>query len=219
MKACDLAKGTVVELNGDPHIVEQLRTQTPSARGAATLYKVRFRNLRTRAKLDQTYKGDDALKECDFDTRKVEFSYSEGDRFTFMDQEDYSQYELMRDELGDATDYLIDGTEGIKALFKDGKLLGIQMPDSVDLEITECAPSMRGASVTARTKAATLETGILIVSPGAMSTPGASAEKSVAPTLRIRSRAGLMCPKSAGTARDREGEVMAMWRFLVLVWF
>ena len=64
MKACDLAKGTVVELNGDPHIVEQLRTQTPSARGAATLYKVRFRNLRTRAKLDQTYKGDDALKEA-----------------------------------------------------------------------------------------------------------------------------------------------------------
>ncbi|MBR4189462.1 MAG: elongation factor P-like protein YeiP [Kiritimatiellae bacterium] len=165
MKACDLAKGTVVELNGDPHIVEQLRTQTPSARGAATLYKVRFRNLRTRAKLDQTYKGDDALKECEFDTRKVEFSYSEGDRFTFMDQEDYSQYELMRDELGDATDYLIDGTEGIKALFKDGKLLGIQMPDSVDLEITECAPSMRGASVTARTKAATLETGLVLQVP------------------------------------------------------
>ena len=111
MKACDLAKGTVVELNGDPHIVEQLRTQTPSARGAATLYKVRFRNLRTRSKLDQTYKGDDALKECEFDTRKVEFSYSEGDRFTFMDTADYTQYELMRDELGDATDYLVQLVE------------------------------------------------------------------------------------------------------------
>lgn len=165
MKACDLTKGQVVELNGDPHMVEQLRTQTPSARGAATLYKVRFRNMRTRAKLDQTFKGDDPLKESDFDTRNVAFSFREGDRFTFMDLEDYSQFELMRDELGDDVDYLIDGMEGIKALIQNGKVLGIQMPDSVDLTIVECAPSMRGASVTARTKAATLETGLTLQVP------------------------------------------------------
>ena len=165
IKACDLTKNSVVELNGDPHVVEQLRTQSPSARGASTLYKVRFRNVRTRAKLDQTYKGDDPVKETDFDTRQVSFSYREGDRFTFMDLEDYSQFELMEDEIEDSVPYLTDGMEGIKALMQGDKVLCIQMPDAVDLRITECAPSMRGASVTARTKAATLETGLTLQVP------------------------------------------------------
>ncbi|MDR0993869.1 MAG: elongation factor P-like protein YeiP [Verrucomicrobiota bacterium] len=165
IKACDLTKNSVVEINGDPHVVEQLRTQSPSARGASTLYKVRFRNVRTRNKLDQTFKGDDPLKETDFDTRSVSFSYREGNRFTFMDLEDYSQFDLMEDELEDMVPYLTDGMEGIKALMQNGRVLCIQLPDAVELEITECAPSMRGASVTARTKAATLETGLTLQVP------------------------------------------------------
>jgi len=165
MKACDLKKSSVVEINGDPHVVVQLRTQSPSARGASTLYKVRFRNVRTRAKLDQTFKGDDAIKETDFDTRVVSFSFREGDRFTFMDLEDYSQFELMADELEDVIPFLVDELEGIKALTQEGKVLCLQLPDAVDLEITECAPSMRGASATARTKAATLETGHVVQVP------------------------------------------------------
>ncbi len=165
IKACDLTKNSVVELNGDPHVVEQLRTQSPSARGASTLYKIRFRNVRTRAKLDQSYKGDDPVKETEFDTRLVSFSFREGDRFTFMDLEDYSQFELMADEIEDSVPYLVDGMEGIKALMQNGKVLCIQLPDAVELQIAECAPSMRGASVTARTKAATLETGLVLQVP------------------------------------------------------
>ena len=165
IKACDLTKNSVVEINGDPHVVDQLRTQSPSARGASTLYKVRFRNVRTRAKLDQVFKGDDPLKESDFETRVVSYSFREGDRFTFMDLEDYSQFELTAEEIEETIPYLVDGMEGIKALMQGGKVLCLQLPDSVDLQITECAPSMRGASVTARTKAATLETGLVIQVP------------------------------------------------------
>ena len=165
IKACDLTKNSVVEINGDPHVVEQLRTQSPSARGASTLYKVRFRNVRTRSKLDQVFKGDDPLKESDFETRMVSFSFREGDRFTFMDLEDYSQFELMGDEMEGTIPYLVDGMEGIKALMQGGKVLCLQLPDTVELQITECAPTMRGASVTARTKAATLETGLVIQVP------------------------------------------------------
>ena len=165
IKACDLAKNSVVSINGDPHVVEQIRVQTPSARGAATLYKVRFRNVRTRSKLDQTYKGDDALQDTEFDTRTVSFSYREGDHFVFMDLDDYSQIELNADELEDAIPFLTEGLEGIKALVQGEKVLCIQLPDSVELEITETAPSMRGASVTARTKAATLETGLVVQVP------------------------------------------------------
>jgi elongation factor P len=105
------------------------------------------------------------VKETDFDIRLVSFSFREGNRFTFMDLEDYSQFELMEDELEDAIPYLVDGMEGIKALMQNGKVLCIHMPDAVDLQIAECAPSMRGASVTARTKAATLETGLVLQVP------------------------------------------------------
>ncbi len=165
IKACDLAKNSVVEIDGDPHVVEQLRVQSPSARGAATLYKVRFRNVRTRNKLDQTFKGDDPLKESDFDVRLVSFSFREGERFTFMDMEDYSQFELLADEIEGIVPYLIDGMEGIKALIQNGKVLCLQLPDAVVLKIADCAPAMRGASVTARTKAATLETGLTLQVP------------------------------------------------------
>lgn len=165
IKACDLEKNTVVSINGDPHVVEQIRVQTPSARGAATLYKVRFRNVRTRSKLDQTFKGDDALQDTEFDTRTVSFSYREGDHFVFMDLDDYSQIELNADEIEDAIPFLTDGLEGIKALVQGEKVLCIQLPDSVELEIAETAPSMRGASVTARTKAATLETSLVVQVP------------------------------------------------------
>lgn len=165
IKACDLTKNSVVEIHGDPHVVEQLRTQSPSARGAATLYKVRFRNVRTQAKLDQSFKGDALVKETDFDTRQVSFSFRDGERFTFMDLEDYSQFELMADEIEDAISYLVDGMEGIKALTQGGKVLCLQMPDAVELAIAECAPSMRGASVTARTKTAKLETGLELQVP------------------------------------------------------
>lgn len=165
IKAGDLTKAHVVEFNGDPHVVEQLKVQTPSARGAATLYKVRFRNVRTRGKLDRTFKGDDPLTETDFETRLVTFSFRAGDRFTFMDQEDYSQFELLAGDLEEAVPFLVDGMENLKALVQDGKVLGIQLPDAVELRIAECAPAMRGASVTSRTKAATLETGRVIQVP------------------------------------------------------
>ena len=165
IKACDLTKSSVVEINGDPHVVEQLRVQSPSARGAATLYKVRFRNVRTRAKVDQSFKGDDPVKETDYETRLVSFSYREGDRFTFMDLENYNQFELMADEIEDAVPYLVDGMEGIKALMQESKVLCIQLPDLVEMQIAECAPAMRGASVTARTKTAKLETGLELQVP------------------------------------------------------
>ena len=148
IKACDLTKNSVVEINGDPHVVEQLRVQTPSARGAATIYKVRFRNVRTRSKLDQSFRGDDPLQETDYETRLASFSFREGDRFTFMDQEDYSQFEVMADEIEDAVPYLTDGLENIKVLVQDGKVLSVQLPDAVVLVIAECAPAC-GASATA----------------------------------------------------------------------
>ena len=82
-----------------------------------------------------------------------------------MDLEDYSQFELNTDDLGDQVGFLSDGLEGIKSLMSDGRVLGIELPPVVVLEISETGPSMRSASATARTKPATLVTGQVINVP------------------------------------------------------
>ena len=165
VKACNLNKSSIIDIDGIPHVIENIQVQTPSARGGATLYKVRFRNVQTRQKVDQTFRGDDTLKEADFDQREVQYLYKSGDQYTFMDLTDYSQFELTEEEIGDAVSYLIDDMEGITALMSNEKVLGIRMPDTVEMEIVECDPSIKGASATARTKPATMSTGLVVQVP------------------------------------------------------
>ena len=82
-----------------------------------------------------------------------------------MNSEDYSQYGLNTDEVEDQLGYIIDGLEGIVGLVMDGALLGIELPQSVVMEITETAPSIKGATATGRTKPATLSTGLEVQVP------------------------------------------------------
>ncbi len=164
-KASELKRGSVVALNGKPHVVEEVRVQTPSARGASSLYKVRFRNLLTRSKDDRTFKGEDALTGVHVEKREVQFSYIQQDTYVFLDLEDYSEVRVNEQDLEAQKPYLSEGLEGICALISDGRVLTIELPDTVALEIAQCDPSMRGASATARTKPATLSTGLIVQVP------------------------------------------------------
>jgi elongation factor P len=171
MKASDLTKASMVSIGGVPHRVEAIQVQTPSARGGASLYKVRFRNVQSGQKVDQTLRGEDQLQEASFETREIQYLYKNGDIHAFMDLEDYTQFELPADELENAIPYLIEDMEGIKALVSEGKVLAVTMPDTMEMQIVECDPSIKGASATARTKPATLSTGLVIqvpeyISPG-----------------------------------------------------
>jgi elongation factor P len=165
IKACDLESGSVVKFNGIPHIVENVQVQSPSARGAATLYKVRFRNMQNRSKLDKSYRGDDPLEDCEIEKRQVQFLYEKDDRYEFMDLIDYSQFTMAKTEIEDAIPFLVENMEGILALVSNDKVLGLEMPPSVELDVVECDPSIRGASATARTKPAKLNTGHVIQVP------------------------------------------------------
>jgi len=170
IKACDLKKSSVAKIDGKPCLVENIQVQTPSARGSATLYKVRFRDIASKQKVDRVYKGDDVIEEADFERRDVQFLYADGTSYAFMDLDDYSQFELSADDLEEQAGFLSDGLEGIKSMMSDGKVLGIELPPVVELEITETGPSMRSASATARTKPATLSTGRVIQVPEYMET-------------------------------------------------
>jgi len=164
-KASELKKGTVVDINGIPHVVKQVEVRNPSSRGASTLYKVRFNNLKTGQKLDESLKGDDFFKEADLVRVKVQFSYIDGDNYVFMNMDDYSQYNLGKEELEGKIDFLTEGLEGIVALLIDDTILGVELPSSVILEIVETAPEIKSASATSRTKTARLTTGVEIQVP------------------------------------------------------
>jgi elongation factor P len=167
--ASDLKKGDVVKIDGEPHIVETVKVQTPSARGAVTLYKVRFRNLKTKRKVDQSLRGDDVLAEADFERRPVQYLFGDASSVTFMDLQDYTQLTLTKDEIEDEWPYLTEGLEGLIAISSEGRALGLEIPTFINLEIVETRPSVKGGSVTARTKPATLSTGLVVQVPEYMS--------------------------------------------------
>lgn len=164
-KASDLKRGMIVDINGMPHAVKKVEAKSPSSRGAATLYKIRFNNLKTGQKLDESYKGDDMLKDIDCVRVPVQYSYMDGESYVFMNTEDYSQYNLNAEDIEEQQGYITDGLEGIVALLVDGEILGIELPQSVNLKITETAPGIKGATATGRTKPATLSTGLEIQVP------------------------------------------------------
>lgn len=158
-KASELKRGMVIEINKIPHVVKQVESKSPSSRGASTIYKIRFNNLQTGQKLDESYKGDDLLKEADFTRVPVQYSYQDGDNYIFMNTDDYSQYEVSAKDLEDQADYITENLEGISALIMDGILLSIELPQSVDLEIVETTPGIKGATASSSTKPALLSTG------------------------------------------------------------
>jgi len=164
-RAAELKSGMIVNFKDQPWIVRQVQAHNPSARGASTLYKARLNHARTGQKLDESFKGDDMLPEVDYQRRAVQFLYQDGEGYTFMDLEDYSQHLLTAEQLGDQIGYLIDGLAGITALIIEDVCVTVQLPATVELEIVETAPAMKGASQSARNKPATLNTGLEIQVP------------------------------------------------------
>lgn len=164
-RASELKTGSIVEIKGAPHVVDRIQIQTPSARGGASLYKLRFRNLADRHKVDHSCKGDEMFKDISFQRREVQYLYKTHDEHTFMDLAEYTQFTLRVEELGDAVNYLHEDMEGIFAMIADGKVLGVEVPPVVELEIIACDPSIKGASATARTKPATLSSGLVVQIP------------------------------------------------------
>lgn len=164
-KASDLKKGDVVEYKGAPHIIKKIECKSPSSRGAATLYKIRMNHVKTGQKVDESLKGDEVLADIDFDRRKLQYSYLDGDSYVFMDEEDYSQYSLNSDELGDDRLYIFDGMESVVGLIVDEQLIGIALPQSLVMTVVDTSPGIKGASASARTKPATLITGLVVQVP------------------------------------------------------
>jgi elongation factor P len=169
-KACNLKKGNVVRINDICYQVKQIDVHTPSARGANTLYKVRLNGVSTGHNLDQTFKGNDLLEDVELEKRQSSFLYSDRDMYTFMDTENYEQYTLSKETLEEQIQWLTDGLEGITVMVENGVPLCIGLPDTMDFEIVETAPALKGASATNRNKPATLANRFTVMVPEYLAT-------------------------------------------------
>ena len=165
MLAKEMKPGAVVVDNDVPIIIESVMVQSPSARGAATLYKFKARNLITKQKVDLVLKGTDNLPEADFRKRLVKMMYKDAEVVHLMDDLDYNQFTISLDDAAEQLNYLTEELEGTYALIYQDECVGLQLPTTVELTITQCDPAIRGNSATSRNKPATMETGLVVQVP------------------------------------------------------
>ena len=165
MKANEIKRGAVFKVDGKNIITKHVHVQSPSSRSGSTLYKVKGQDVTSGQKYENSFKGDENVESVDISRSPVQLLYRDAEGCTFMDTESYEQYTIADDIIEDDLPFLSEGLEGIKALISDGTLLGLELPGTITLEITECAPSMKGASAQARTKPATVSTGLIVQVP------------------------------------------------------
>ena len=171
MKASQLRRGHVVSVNGAAFRVRDVETQTPSARGANTLHRVRMIGIPGGQNLEQTFKSNDILEELSLERRQATYLYTDQENYYFMDGDTYEQFSLHVDEIAEQKDWLVENMDGLSALMLDGRMVAVELPPSVELEILETAPVLKGASATNRNKPATLSNGRVVQVPEYMS-PG-----------------------------------------------
>ena len=161
----DFKRNLRIQIDGEPYVILDVHVQSPSARGASSLSKIKVRNLRTGQVFDKTFRGGDKVEEPNVELRPIQFLYRDDDGFHFMDNQSYDQFKLTADELGDLGGYLKDGMSGIRSVLFNGDVISVELPNTVVLQVVDTAPAVKGATAQAQTKPATLETGLVIQVP------------------------------------------------------
>jgi elongation factor P len=159
----DLRKGVTFELDGNLFKVLDYHHNKPG-RGNATI-RVKIVNLRSGTIYEQTFQSGYRVQDVRLDYHNVQFLYSDGDFYHFMDLDTYEQPAIHADVVGEAAGYLKEGLE-LKLTFYQGEALDIEIPMSVDLLVTESDVAVRGDTATGVNKKVTTETGLQVSVPG-----------------------------------------------------
>ncbi len=152
----------IIKHNNDLHSVFSVEHRTPG--NLRAFIQAKLRNLRTNAMFEHRFRSADAIEKITVDEVKMEFLYADGDDFYFMDTQTYEQTNLKHDTLGDAVEYLTANLQ-ITVEFFDGKPVGIELPQTVELTVVETEPGLKSATASSVTKPAKLETGLVVQVP------------------------------------------------------
>ena len=126
--------------------------------------QAKLRNVRTGAMFEHRFRSGDAIEKINVDEVAMEFLYQDGDNYCFMNTENYEQIHLTRDVLGDSVEFLIPNLQ-IKVEFYDGKAVGIELPQTVEMTVVETEPGIKSATASSVTKPAKMETGLVVQVP------------------------------------------------------
>ncbi|MBE0365693.1 elongation factor P [Pseudoalteromonas ulvae UL12] len=169
-KASEIKKNNAIEHNNRVLVVKDITRSVPQGRAGGSLYRMRLYDVVTGAKVDETFKDSDMLNLADLVRREVMFSYIDGDEYVFMDNEDYTPYNLNKDSIAEEALFVNEDTQGLHVIVVAGAPVGLDLPGSVELVVEETDPSIKGASASARSKPARLTTGLTIQVPEHIST-------------------------------------------------
>ena len=161
IEAGDFRTGLTLIVDGDPWVVLDFQHVKPG-KGAAIL-KTKMKNLKTGSTQERNFNASTKFDAATIERKNATYSYNADDTFYFMDQETYETYELSADHVGDNKYFIVEGTEA-SLVFFEGELLGVSVPDKVELTITETTPGIKGAP-SSQSKEATTETGLVLRVP------------------------------------------------------
>ncbi|MBN2447439.1 MAG: elongation factor P [Phycisphaerae bacterium] len=186
VKASELRKGKVISYEGDLYTVHSVQHV---AKGNWRSYiQTKIKSIKTGQLVDARFSVDDKVETPFVETKPFEYLYRDGDSFVAMDQNTYDQVSISAEMVGDAELYLKEN-EVMAVQFIDGKLVGIELPNVVELEVTDTTPVVKGATATNQSKDAALQTGLVVKVPPFIG---------IGDVLRIDTRSGEYLERAKG---------------------
>ncbi|MCY1042554.1 elongation factor P [Corallococcus sp. bb12-1] len=158
----EFRNGLKIEIDGEPFVIEYFQHVKPG-KGSAFV-RTKIRSLISGRMLEPTMKSGDKVGLPDIEQKDMEFLYSSGEEYHFMEKKSYEQTFIMAAALGDSKNFLKENTQ-VEVLYYNGKAISVTLPNSVDLKVVKCDPGVRGDTVSGAMKPATLETGYSVNVP------------------------------------------------------
>jgi len=160
--ATQMRPGMIIKHNEQLHLVFKVEHRTPG--NLRAFIQAKLRNLKSGAMFEHRFRSGDAIEKVVVDAISMEFLYSDGDDYYFMNPEDYEQTVLKASTLGEAVEYLTPNLQ-IKVSYHDGQAVGIELPSAVELTVVETEPGLKSATASSVTKPAKTETGLVVQVP------------------------------------------------------
>jgi elongation factor P len=158
----DFKTGLTIEVDGGIWTVLDFQHVKPG-KGAAFV-RSKLRNLRTGAIQEKTFRGGEKVAKAHIDNRRMQYLYSSGDAHTFMDTETYEQLELQTAQIQEELKYILENMS-VQVQMYQGEIIGVELPNTVELEVTETEPGIKGDTASGGTKPATVQTGLTVQVP------------------------------------------------------
>ena len=158
----DLRRGIVIELDNELWQILEYH-HIKNARGSAQI-RIKLKNVKRGSTVEKTFQATAKWPRAILDTRPVQFLYQDGSDYHFMENETYDQFHLTAEQLGDKTQYLVEGMTVDRTTY-EGETIGVELPISVELKVAETEPGFAGDTQSGAKKPATLESGLVVQVP------------------------------------------------------